>query len=225
MNSLNDITSIPADFNYDDWMLSALLVSFILMCLVIGLNRSEFKKSIKSQLKFNGKDDNLVYSSLGTTDSFLMMLQVSFAVGSSQYVLLRKTIEDNSDTLKVVMASSLIVFLIIFFKVNLCNFVNHFLYNRRLMPTPPSLWTGFYILSIFTFGSFLSLISILFFLFDLPIGIGRVLLITCAIIVEISIIIKTYRVFFRKKIGLLIFFIYLCALEFAPTFLAWLLIG
>ena len=190
-----------------------------------GLNRSEFKKSIKSQLKFNGKDDNLVYSSLGTTDSFLMMLQVSFAVGSSQYVLLRKTIEDNSDTLKVVMASSLIVFLIIFFKVNLCNFVNHFLYNRRLMPTPPSLWTGFYILSIFTFGSFLSLISILFFLFDLPIGIGRVLLITCAIIVEISIIIKTYRVFFRKKIGLLIFFIYLCALEFAPTFLAWLLIG
>lgn len=225
MNSLNDITSIPADFNYDDWMLSALLVSFILMCLVIGLNRSEFKKSIKSQLKFNGKDDNLVYSSLGTTDSFLMMLQVSFAVGSSQYVLLRKTIEDNPDTLKVVMASSLIVFLIIFFKVNLCNFVNHFLYNRRLMPTPPSLWTGFYILSIFTFGSFLSLISILFFLFDLPIGIGRVLLITCAIIVEISIIIKTYRVFFRKKIGLLIFFIYLCALEFAPTFLAWLLIG
>ncbi len=225
MNSLNDITSIPADFNYDDWMLSALLVSFILMCLVIGLNRSEFKKSIKSQLKFNGKDDNLIYSSLGTTDSFLMMLQVSFAVGSSQYVLLRKTIEDNPDTLKVVMASSLIVFLIIFFKVNLCNFVNHFLYNRRLMPTPPSLWTGFYILSIFTFGSFLSLISILFFLFDLPIGIGRVLLITCAIIVEISIIIKTYRVFFRKKIGLLIFFIYLCALEFAPTFLAWLLIG
>lgn len=225
MNSLNDITSIPADFNYDDWMLSALLVSFILMCLVIGPNRSEFKKSIKSQLKFNGKDDNLVYSSLGTTDSFLMMLQVSFAVGSSQYVLLRKTIEDNPDTLKVVMASSLIVFLIIFFKVNLCNFVNHFLYNRRLMPTPPSLWTGFYILSIFTFGSFLSLISILFFLFDLPIGIGRVLLITCAIIVEISIIIKTYRVFFRKKIGLLIFFIYLCALEFAPTFLAWLLIG
>lgn len=225
MNSLNDITSIPADFNYDDWMLSALLVSFILMCLVIGLNRSEFKKSIKSQLKFNGKDDNLVYSSLGTTHSFLMMLQVSFAVGSSQYVLLRKTIEDNPDTLKVVMASSLIVFLIIFFKVNLCNFVNHFLYNRRLMPTPPSLWTGFYILSIFTFGSFLSLISILFFLFDLPIGIGRVLLITCAIIVEISIIIKTYRVFFRKKIGLLIFFIYLCALEFAPTFLAWLLIG
>src|SRR5574344_137537 len=225
MNSLNDILSMSADFNYDDWMLSALLMSFILMCLVIGLNKSESKKSIKSQLKFNGKDDNLVYSSLGTTDSFLMMLQVSFAVGSSQYVLLRKTIEDNPDTLKVVMASSLIVFLIIFFKVNLCNFVNHFLYNRRLMPTPPSLWTGFYILSIFTFGSFLSLISILFFLFDLPVGIGRVLLITCSVIVEISIIIKTYRVFFRKKIGLLIFFIYLCALEFAPTFLAWLLIG
>jgi hypothetical protein len=225
MNSLNDILSMSADFNYDDWMLSALLMSFILMCLVIGLNKSEFKKSIKSLLKFNGKDEDIVYSSLGTTDSLLMMIQVSFAVGSSQYILLGKTIKDNPDTLKVVMASFLIVFLIIFFKVNLCNFVNHFLYNRRLMPTPPSLWTGFYILSIFTFGSFLSLISILFFLFNLPIGIGRVLLITCAIIVEISVIIKTYRVFFRKKIGLLIFFIYLCALEFAPTFLAWLLIG
>lgn len=225
MNSLNDILNMSADFNYDDWMLSALLMSFILMCLVIGLNKSEFKKSIKSLLKFNGKDDDIVYSSLGSTDSLLMMLQVSFAVGSSQYILFGKTIEDNPDTLKVVMASSLIVFLIIFFKVNLCNFVNHFLYKKRLMPTPPSLWTGFYILSLFTFGSFLSLISILFFLFDLPIGIGRVLLITCAIIVEISIIIKTYRVFFRKKIGLLIFFIYLCALEFAPTFLAWLLIG
>lgn len=225
MISLSDILSKSTDSNYDDWMLSALLLSFILMCFLIGLNRTEFRKSIKSLFKYNGKDAEFVYSSLGTTGYLLMMFQVSFAVGASQYVFFGKNVVDNPDTFRVVMVSSLIVFFILFFKVNACNFVNYFLYKRRMMIAPPPLWTGFYILSIFTFGSFLSVISILFFLFSLPTNIGRFIIIIIAIMVETSIIIKSYRVFFRKKIGLLIFFLYLCTLEFAPTVAVWLLVG
>lgn len=225
MISLNDILSVSTDSNYDDWILSALLLSFILMCFLIGLNRTEFRKSIKSLFKYNGKDEEFVYSSLGTTGYLLMILQVSFAVGASQYVFFGKNVIDNPDTFRVVMVSSHIVFFILFFKVNICNFVNYFLYKRRLMVVTPHLWTGFYILSVFTFGSFLSIISIIFFLFSLPIGIGKALLIIIALVVEASIIIKSYRVFFRKKIGLLIFFLYLCTLEFAPTVAVWLLVG
>lgn len=225
MPSLNDILNVHNDSNYDDWTLLAQLLSFILMCFVIGLNKTEFRKNIKSLFKYKGKNEEYSYASLGITGNVFMLLQMSLAVGASQYVFFGKNVIENPDTLWVVIVYSLIAFIVLFIKVSLFHFVNNILYRKRLMITPPSLWTSFYSLSVFTFGSFLSIISVLFFLFRFPFQMGKLILIIFALIVEISIIIKSYRVFFRKKIGLPIFFLYLCALEFAPTLVVWLLIG
>lgn len=225
MISFGYILNISDSYNYDDWILLVLILSFILMCFLIGLNRTEYRNSIKSLFKYKGKGAELVFSSLGTIGYLFMLLQVSLAIGVSHYILFSKTVAENPETLKVLMVSSLIVFSILFIKVNICNFINYFLYKRRLLIVPSSLWTGFYVLYVFTFGSFITVISILFFLFSWPIHVGRIIFIITALIVEFSIITKLYKVFFRKKIDLLIFFLYLCALEFAPTVLVWLLLG
>ena len=109
-------------------------------------------------------------------------------------------------------------------KIILYVIVNGFICRKYYISSQHFRWISFYLMVQSINGTVALVSSLLVLFLNVPAWVAVVLFLFSSIILEIGTLFKLFTAFFKKKCSVLVFFIYLCALEIAPCILVWFLV-
>lgn len=212
------------DVLYDDWVVTLLIVSFVLFSITVGSDLSQVEKSLRSMFNFKKSDGQLVYTPLSLFGLILATLHSALSTGILVYIYRGQGVAGYSETpLQSVLSLSLLVLLYIVAKIVLYIIANAVVCSKYYMPAQHFRWSSFYIMVNAVLGAVALLLSLSVIYLKIPLIIALFFYVSIAILLEIGVLFTLFSAFFKKKCSKLVFFIYLCALEIAPCFLMWFL--
>ena len=216
---------VPSNLQYDSWVVLLMIVSFVCMSLTIGSDFPQVGKSVRSMFNFNNRDGQLVYAPLSLFGLLLAVIHTALSAGVFIYTLKGSGVDGFSETpARSVLSLSVVIVLFVVLKLLLYISVNGIICRRYYMSSQHFRWASFYIMVISILGTVLLALSVMEIYLNLNVIVASVLAAVVAILLEIGTLFKLFTAFFKKKCSVLVFFIYLCALEIAPCFLAWFLV-
>lgn len=206
----------------DDWVVILLIVSFVIFSLTIGSDMPQVRKSLRSMFNFKKSDGQLVYVPLSLFGLFLASIHTAISIAVLAYLCRGEGLPDYSATpFQSVFSLSVVVLLFLLVKIIAYTIVNGLICRKYYISPQHFRWISFYIMVNAIKGALALLLSVSIIYLHLPVMIALFAYLLIAILLEIGILFKLFSVFFKKKCSVLIFFVYLCALEIAPCFLVW----
>lgn len=212
---------LPYRFRSDDFVTSALMISFFLMVWTIARGWHFLMMGMKDFFRDRVRD-NLFAERTDTEMSgqIFLIFQTCFLLGILffDYTQERMTEVFNNVSpyliLGVGVGSCCLYYLL---KVLLYACVNNVFFDRERA----SRWTEAYLLSVFVLGMALLPLVLLVVYFDLSFGNLRVLFILILGMAKILLFYKCFRIFFNCLTGGLHLILYFCALEILPLLVLW----
>lgn len=212
---------LPYRFRSDDFVTSALMISFFLMVWTIARGWRFLMMGMKDFFRDRVRD-NLFAERTDTEMSgqIFLIFQTCFLLGILffDYTQERMTEVFNNVSpyliLGVGVGSCCLYYLL---KVLLYACVNNVFFDRERA----SRWTEAYLLSVFVLGMALLPLVLLVVYFDLSFGNLRVLFILILGMAKILLFYKCFRIFFNCLTGGLHLILYFCALEILPLLVLW----
>lgn len=209
----------------DDWIMVILTVTFLLSFLLFASRRSAFFKLTDSVFKFKNPDGKVL---IPRTTPVEFVLQVLLACVSMSLLM---TCASNGTDMsgRPLLLSLLIDFgcvaSVFIVKLVLYQLVNSRLYRNQSTPVKPTRWNGFFVSVFFVAGNVALLLCLLTVFFPIPDIAVLLVSAVMAVLFEIGLAFKIKTALFRNNCTILIFFLYLCALEFGPLVFAAVLYG
>lgn len=212
---------LPYRFRSDDFVTSALMISFFLMVWTIARGWYFLMMSMKDFFRDRVRD-NLFAERTDTEMSgrIFLIFQTCFLLGILFFDYTQECMTEVFNNvspyliLGVGVGSCCLYYLL---KVLLYTCVNHVFFDRE----QASRWTEAYLFSVFVLGMALLPLVLLVVYFDLSFGNLRVLFILILGMVKILLFYKCFRVFFKYLTGGLHLILYFCALEILPLLVLW----
>lgn len=212
---------LPYRFRSDDFVTSALMISFFLMVWTIARGWRFLRMGMKDFFRDRVRD-NLFAERTDTemNGRIFLIFQTCFLLGILffDYTQERMTEVFNNVSpyliLGVGVGSCCLYYLL---KVLLYACVNNVFFDRERA----SRWTEAYLLSVFVLGMALLPLVLLVVYFDLSFGNLRVLFILILGMAKILLFYKCFRIFFNCLTGGLHLILYFCALEILPLLVLW----
>lgn len=218
-------TIVPIEQLCDDWVVLFLILSFVLVSVTIGSDMPQVLKSLRSMFNFRKSDGQLVYAPLSLFGLILASIHIAISVGTLVYLCTGSGLLTYTKTpLQSVLSQSVLVLLFIVLKIILYIVVNGIICSKHYIPSQHFRWISFYIMVQALNGAIAWVLSLLIIYINIPVQVAVIVYLLLAILLEIGILFKLFSAFFKKKCSVLVFFIYLCALEIAPCFLVWFLV-
>ena len=220
MNSLLSTATL-----YNDWVVLLLIVSFVLVSLTFGADIPQIRKSLRSMFSFKNPDGLLVYAPLSLFGLFLAALHVAVSTGVLIYLYKGSGVSGYSETvIESVLSLSVLMAIFLVAKIILYVIVNGYICRKYYISSQHFRWISFYLMVQSINGTVALVSSLLVLFLNVPVWVAVVLFLFFSIILEIGTLFKLFTAFFKKKCSILVFFIYLCALEIAPCILVWFLV-
>ena len=218
------IISLVNPFQVNDWFLSVVILTLLIMLIIMGPYRFEYIDSFSSMLRFKNPDGDVSYPLLSTIENIIVFIFSCVIVGILVTIYFQDLTEEGFRQVLFLFWFSLSVIVAFVLKLLLYTAANKILYKRQIITLKPGRWNCFFVMS-FSAAAFLILVfSVLVLFLNLP----RVLLLVFAYLMRILVIsgriFKIKTTLFKNKRSNSGFIMYLCAFEIAPVLVEFVLL-
>jgi len=209
--------AMTGQIEINDGFLSVMIAVFLLMFLVMGPYRNDFRRSVSSMFKFKTPDPEISfpqYSSLGFVLLFILSV---ISMGIPIAYCCHGASPDNSSALSGLFIVTGMTAALIFAWLLLYHAVNKVLYRSQSIKVRPTRWNCFF-LTIFAVTAILILtFSILVMFLGIPEIVLGIFAIVVTVLMAIGRIFRVITALFRNKRLSYGIILYLCALELIPA--------
>lgn len=217
------IFSLVNPVQVNDWFLSVVILTLLLMLVIMGPYRFYFISSVSSALRFKNPDGDVFYPLIPTRGYVTLFLLSCIGVGVSVAVYISDVTAGDSMQAMPLLWYSLVALVCFLFRLLLYTSVNRVLYRKQVITLKPGRWNCFFLMTFSVAGMLILLFSILVFFFDMPVLILLFFAVYLRVFVISGRIFKIKTTLFKNRRTNLGFIVYLCALEIVPLFLEFVL--
>lgn len=214
---------VPYRFQNDDFVTTAILLSFFLVLWTIVRSRRFLSQSIKDFF-YEPRERNNLFASRTESElrgQVFLIFQTCFLHAILFFGYTQVAMPDvfvQVSPYKILGVVLLICGLYYLLKILIYRGVN----NVFFAPWQVRRWNETYLLSILGTGTAYFPISLLFVYFDVPIEQLLLPIQLALVAVKLCLLYKSYRIFFDNRWGILHIILYFCTLEIIPLFLLWI---
>ena len=219
------IISLANTFQVNDWFLSVVILTLLLMLIIMGSYRYEYIDSFSSMLRFKNPDGDVSYPLLSTLENIIVSVLSCISIGIAVTIYSQDLMEEGFEKVILLLWYSFFVTVAFVLKLLLYSTVNKILYKRQVITLKPGRWNCFFVMSFSVAGLLILVFSVLVLFLNLP----HVLLLVFAYLMRILVIsgriFKIKTTLFKNRRTNSGFIMYLCAFEIAPIFLELVLLN
>lgn len=217
------IIDLASSYQLNDWFLSAMILTLLLMLVIMGPYRYDYVKSFLSMFRFKSPDGDVSYPLLSTAENIAVFILSSISIGISVGVYSHDLMEEGFSQIIFLLWYSFAVVVCLVIKLMLYTVTNKILYQRQIITIKPGRWNCFFVMSYSVAGLMILIFSIFVVFLDIHILALLIFAYLMRILVIIGRIFKINTTLFKNRHSNLGFILYLCAFELAPILIEFML--
>lgn len=202
------LIDLSDSFRVNDWFLSVMILTLLLMLLIMGPYRSDYTKSFMSMFRFKSPDGEISYPLLSSWENIFIFVLSCVSMGIAAGI--------GSREMTFVLWYSFLTLSLSLVRLMLYTIANKILYSRQIITLKPGRWNCFFVMSVSVAGLLILLASALVLFLDIPFIVLYVFACLMHILVVSGRIFKIKTTLFKNQRSNLGFILYLCAFEIAP---------
>ena len=217
------IIDLASSYQLNDWFLSAMLLTLLLMLVIMGPYRHDYVKSFLSMFRFKSPDGEVSYPLLSTAENIAVFILSSISIGISVGVYSHDLMEEGFSQVIFLLWYSAAVVVCLVIKLMLYTVTNKILYSRQIITLKPGRWNCFFVMSYSVASLLILIFSIIVVFLDIHLLALLVFAYLMRLLVIIGRIFKINTTLFKNRHSNLGFILYLCAFELAPILIEFML--
>ena len=217
------IIDLAGSYHLNDWFLSAMILTLLLMLVIMGPYRYDYVKSFLSMFRFKSPDGDVSYPLLSTAENIAVFILSSISIGISVGVYSHDLMEEGFSQVIFLLWYSAAVVVCLVIKLMLYTVTNKILYSRQIITLKPGRWNCFFVMSYSVAGFLILLFSIIVVFLDIHILALLIFAYLMRIMVITGRIFKIKTTLFKNQRSNSGFIMYLCAFELAPIIIEFML--
>ena len=161
------IIDLANSYQLNDWFLSAMILTLLLMLIIMGPYRYDYVKSFFSMFRFKSPDGDVSYPLLSTLENIFVFILSSISIGISVAIYSHDLMEEGFSQVIFLLWYSFLVVLCLVIKLMLYTVTNKILYKRQIITLKPGRWNCFFVMSYSVAGLLILIFSIAVVFLDL----------------------------------------------------------
>ena len=133
------IIDLANSYQLNDWFLSAMILTLLLMLIIMGPYRYDYVKSFLSMFRFKSPDGDVSYPLLSTGENIAVFILSSICIGISVGIYSHDLMEEGFSQVVFLLWYSFLVVLCLVIKLVLYTVTNKILYKRQIIALKPGL--------------------------------------------------------------------------------------
>ena len=218
------IISLVNPFQVNDWFLSVVILTLLIMLIIMGPYRYDYIDSFSSMLRFKSPDGDVSYPLLSTLENIIVFVLSCVSIGIAVTIYSQDLTEEGFEQVFFLLWFSFFATVAFVLKLLLYTAANKILYKRQIITLKPGRWNCFFVMSFAVAGLLILVFSVLVLFLNLP----YVLLLVFAYLMRILAIsgriFKIKTTLFKNQSSNSGFIMYLCAFEIAPVLIEFVLL-
>lgn len=217
------IIDLVNSYPVNDWFLSSMTLTLLLMLVIMGPYRYDYVKSFLSMFRFKSPDGDVSYPLLSTAENIAIFILSSISIGIAVGIYSHDLMEEGFSQVFFLLWYSLGVVICLVVKLMLYTVTNKILYQRQIITLKPGRWNCFLVMSYSVAGLLILIFSIVVVFLDLHLVSLLVFAYLMRLLVIIGRIFKIKTTLFKNRRSNSGFILYLCAFELAPIVIEFML--
>ena len=217
------IIDLANSYHLNDWFLSAMILTLLLMLVIMGPYRYDYVKSFLSMFRFKSPDGDVSYPLLSTAENIAVFILSSISIGISVGVYSHDLMEEGFSQVIFLLWYSAAVVVCLVIKLMLYTVTNKILYSRQIITLKPGRWNCFFVMSYSVAGLLILIFSICVVFLDIHFLALLIFAYLMRLLVIIGRIFKINTTLFKNRHSNSGFILYLCAFELAPIVIEFML--
>ena len=217
------IIDLANSYQLNDWFLSAMILTLLLMLIIMGPYRYDYVKSFFSMFRFKSPDGDVSYPLLSTAENIAVFILSSISIGISVGVYSHDLMEEGFSQVIFLLWYSAAVVVCLVIKLMLYTVTNKILYSRQIITLKPGRWNCFFVMSYSVAGLLILIFSICVVFLDIHFLALLIFAYLMRLLVIIGRIFKINTTLFKNRHSNSGFILYLCAFELAPIVIEFML--
>ena len=210
------IIDLKTYYGINDWFLSAMIVTLLLMLVIMGPYRYDYVKSFLSMLRFKSPDGDVSYPLLSTAENIAVFILSSISIAIAVGIYSHDLMEEGFSQIIFLLWYSAAVVVCLVIKLLLYTVTNKILYRKQIITLKPGRWNCFFVMSYSVAGLLILIISICVVFLNIHLLTLLIFAYLMRILVISGRIFKMKTTLFKNQRSNLGFIMYLCAFELAP---------
>lgn len=219
------IIDLVNSYPVNDWFLSVMILTLLLMLIIMGPYRHAFAYSVSTMFRFKNPDGDVSYPLLSTMEYVILFVLSCLSVGVAVGIYSHDMMEEGFSQVFFLLwyCSLMVVFFLI--KLFLYTVVNRILYEKQIIPLKPGRWNCFFVMSFSVAALFILLFSLMVLFLNIPLVALFVFAYLMRALVITGRIFKIKTTLFKNQRSNMGFILYLCAFEIAPIIVEFMVSG
>jgi len=217
------IIDLANSYHLNDWFLSAMILTLLLMLIIMGPYRHEYVRSFLSMFRFKSPDGDVSYPLLSTTENIVVFILSSISIAIAVGVYSHDLMEEGFSQIIFLLWYSFGVVICLVVKLMLYTVTNKILYQRQIITLKPGRWNCFFVMSYSVAGLLILIFSIIVVFLDIHLLALLIFAYLMRVLVIAGRIFKIKTTLFKNRHSNSGFILYLCAFELAPIVIEFML--
>lgn len=217
------IIDLKTYYGINDWFLSAMIVTLLLMLVIMGPYRYDYVKSFLSMLRFKSPDGDVSYPLLSTAENIAVFILSSISIAIAVGIYSHDLMEEGFSQIIFLLWYSAAVVVCLVIKLLLYTVTNKILYRKQIITLKPGRWNCFFVMSYSVAGLIILIISICVVFLNIHLLVLLIFAYFMRVLVIAGRIFKIKTTLFKNQRSNSGFILYLCAFELAPILIEFLL--
>ena len=217
------IIDLKTYYGINDWFLSAMIVTLLLMLVIMGPYRYDYVKSFLSMLRFKSPDGDVSYPLLSTAENIAVFILSSISIAIAVGIYSHDLMEEGFSQIIFLLWYSAAVVVCLVIKLLLYTVTNKILYRKQIITLKPGRWNCFFVMSYSVAGLLILIISICVVFLNIHLLVLLIIAYFMRVLVIAGRIFKIKTTLFKNQRSNSGFILYLCAFELAPILIEFLL--
>ena len=217
------IIDLKTYYGINDWFLSAMIVTLLLMLVIMGPYRYDYVKSFLSMLRFKSPDGDVSYPLLSTAENIAVFILSSISIAIAVGIYSHDLMEEGFSQIIFLLWYSAAVVACLVIKLLLYTVTNKILYRKQIITLKPGRWNCFFVMSYSVAGLIILIISICVVFLNIHLLVLLIFAYFMRVLVIAGRIFKIKTTLFKNQRSNSGFILYLCAFELAPILIEFLL--
>ena len=217
------LIDLTTSYQLNDWFLSAMIITLLLMLITMGPYRYEYVRSFLSMFRFKSPDGDVSYPLLSTFENIVVFLLSSISIAISVGIYSQDIMEEGFSQIIFLSWYSCGVVTCLVAKLILYTVINKILYRKQIIALKPSRWNCFFVMSYSVSGLLILIFSVVVVFLDIHVLVLLIFAYLMRFLVITGRIFKIKTTLFKNQRSNSGFIMYLCAFELAPILIEFML--
>lgn len=217
------LIDLTTSYQLNDWFLSAMIITLLLMLITMGPYRYEYVRSFLSMFRFKSPDGDVSYPLLSTFENIVVFILSSISIAIAVGIYSHDIMEEGFSQIIFLSWFSCAVVTCLVAKLILYTVTNKILYRKQIIALKPSRWNCFFVMFYSVAGLLILIFSVVVVFLDIHLLVLLIFTYLMRILVIIGRIFKIKTTLFKNQRSNSGFIMYLCAFELAPILIEFML--